>query len=571
MPRRFAVCIVCIALLMQSLSSIPVSAQSSNSGEVNIELVVDSSGSMAGVTDTGAVRMDAAKQVLRQVVEAIPTDADINVGMRVYGHKGNNQESGRAESCASSELVVPVNGVATDTLLQQVDALTPVGWTPLGASLAAAGEDFGGASADAKNVVILLTDGIETCDGDPAGEAETLAASDAAIVTNVIGFATLPEDQASLQAIADAGNGELYSAANTAQLMEALFIVLEELEVVEEGGDGSSRYAPIGRGRLGTVGDFEVSVVDYIPDATDIVLGENPYNESPVEGHQFAMATLSVTYTGDASGNPGFDLSYNSVGESAVGYTTYDPGCGVYPDDHYSAGELFTGGTVEFNVCWSIDSDDESSLVMYIENFADFGSDPVWFSLGNPAPKSPDSSNDPNDDTESDSTPVDSESTEEDASSNTGTDLVTESSRTDPVPFGSTAKVGDFEVTVIDVTTNATDLVLEENPYNDPPESGYQFYIATLRVTSVANDAVNPGSDLSYAAVGESAVGYSTFDPGCGVYPNDMYSAGELFPGGTVEFNVCWSIDSGDEESLVMYIENYLDFNADPVWFALSD
>jgi hypothetical protein len=556
-----------------SLLSVPLGtanqglAQSeARAGTVNVEIIVDSSGSMAGETDTGAIRMDSAKQVLRQVVDALPETPDVNVGMRIYGHEGDNTDAGRAVSCESSELVVPIDQVDKDALLEQVEQLQPVGWTPLGASLEKAGEDFPSDATDATNAVILLTDGIETCDGDPAGQAEALYSGANQITTYVIGFATTPEDQASLEKIASAGGGDLFSAANTGQLMSALFEVLEELEVVEEGGDGTSRQAPIGLGRQGTVGDYEISVVDYTVNATDIVLAENEFNEPPDEGYQFAIAQVSVTYTGNSSGDPSFDLNFQSVGDSAVGYTTFEPGCGVYPDDQYSAGELFSGGTVEFNVCWMINSEDEDSLVMYVESLIDFDSEPVWFSLGNPiTPAVPSAT--PADESPAGATPESSSA----PSDGDEPEVITDSSRTSPIPLGDVGLVGDFQVSVLDVTPNATDLVLEENQFNDPPAAGHQFYIARVKVTLVGDEAADPSFDLNFQSVGDTAVGYTTFDPGCGVYPDDQYSAGELFPGGTVEFNVCWQIDSADEDSLVMYVEHFLSFDSDPVWFALTE
>ena len=92
-------------------------AQTEPGTQVNVELMMDSSGSMAAATDTGEPRIDAAKRVLNQVIDAIPADRpEINVGFRVFGHKGDNTEAGRAESCQSSELTVPVEGVDKDAL-----------------------------------------------------------------------------------------------------------------------------------------------------------------------------------------------------------------------------------------------------------------------------------------------------------------------------------------------------------------------------------------------------------------------------------------------------------------------
>ena len=71
-------------------------AQTEPGTQVNVELMMDSSGSMGAATDTGEPRIDAAKRVLDQVIEAIPADRpEINVGFRVFGHKGNNTPAGQ--------------------------------------------------------------------------------------------------------------------------------------------------------------------------------------------------------------------------------------------------------------------------------------------------------------------------------------------------------------------------------------------------------------------------------------------------------------------------------------------
>ena len=92
-------------------------AQAEPGTEVNVELMLDSSGSMAEETNTGETRIDAAKGVLTDVIAAIPADRpELNVGFRVFGHGGNNTEAGKAESCQSSDLTVPIDGVNKDAL-----------------------------------------------------------------------------------------------------------------------------------------------------------------------------------------------------------------------------------------------------------------------------------------------------------------------------------------------------------------------------------------------------------------------------------------------------------------------
>jgi hypothetical protein len=202
---------------------------------INVELILDVSGSMAQVIETGETRMDAAKRVLNEVVSAIPERENINVGLRIYGHLGDNTDAGQAESCQSSELVAPVSGVNKQVLLDQIMGLQPTGWTPLALSLERAGQDFQ-PGENVTNAAVLVTDGLETCGGDPCGVASALHAAEIELITHVVGFALTPEEQATLGCIAEGGGGLLLGAANSTELTAALFEILEELEVVQGTG-----------------------------------------------------------------------------------------------------------------------------------------------------------------------------------------------------------------------------------------------------------------------------------------------------------------------------------------------
>src|SRR5688572_6495501 len=59
---------------------------SASTKTVNVELILDASGSMAEVLPDGETRIAAAKRILRGVIEGLPDRDGINVGLRVYGH-----------------------------------------------------------------------------------------------------------------------------------------------------------------------------------------------------------------------------------------------------------------------------------------------------------------------------------------------------------------------------------------------------------------------------------------------------------------------------------------------------
>jgi len=208
-------------------------AQAEPATQVNVELVLDSSGSMVAETDNGESRIDAAKRVLNQVIDAIPVDRPgLNVGFRVFGHQGNNTEAGKAESCQSSDLTVPVDGVDPDALREQVANYEPVGWTPIGLSLERAAADFPAASDTVTNAIILVTDGLETCDSDPCAIATALKQSDAGVTVYVVGLGLDEEELRITGCIAENTGGQIVGAQNADELSVALFGFLEELQVV---------------------------------------------------------------------------------------------------------------------------------------------------------------------------------------------------------------------------------------------------------------------------------------------------------------------------------------------------
>ena len=209
----------------------PATLAQSESPTINVEIILDSSGSMSQLIGS-ETRMQIAKRVLKQVVAAIPDREGINVGFRIYGHLGDNTQAGRAESCRSSALVVPIDGVDKIALYDEIDLARANGWTPLAYSLGRAGQDLPAADANIRNSVVLLTDGLETCFGDPCAVAGALQDGPGAITTHVIGFALEDREQQTLQCIADEGGGLLLGAQNADQLSGALFTILDDVGIV---------------------------------------------------------------------------------------------------------------------------------------------------------------------------------------------------------------------------------------------------------------------------------------------------------------------------------------------------
>ena len=177
-------------------------------------LVLDASGSMAAQSGSGT-RMEAAQTAMTKFVDQLPDGASIS--LRIYGQEGGNSNGQKAESCASSKVVF--SGLVGDPSFgEAIRGVQPVGWTPLARAISLVPEDIPADAAGA--VVYVVTDGKETCDGDPVEAARQLADGGIEPIINVIGFEVGDADQSALLAIAEAGNGQYVKASSVRELNE---------------------------------------------------------------------------------------------------------------------------------------------------------------------------------------------------------------------------------------------------------------------------------------------------------------------------------------------------------------
>ncbi len=350
--------------------------------DVNIEIILDVSGSMGQVLDTGETRMDAAKRVLNDVLTAIPDREGINVGLRIYGHQGDNTEAGQAVSCQSSDLIVDVDGVNRARLGEEIAALQPTGWTPIALSLEEAEGDFPTDQDDAVNAVVLVTDGLETCGGDPAAAAATLRDGEVHASTHVIGFALTQEEQQMLSGIADEGEGLLLGAANADELTLALFSVLEELEiVVGRGYVGGNAFPLIPMGDSGELSIVGVGSLDTI--------GRLPFvlrNNTSTDVLDVKVAVIVRDGAGNLAGRADsleVRPHFVPVGGVAFGYA-YFGGINLPADAQFELeAEATPADIARFNIFRDLDIDEASLFEDRVVGVATNGHDgPVAGPLG---------------------------------------------------------------------------------------------------------------------------------------------------------------------------------------------
>lgn len=174
-------------------------------------LIIDSSGSMSERIN-GEPRLVAAREVIIESISGWRDDTQLAV--LAYGHR-------RAGDCGDIETLMPLGPIDVAQTKTKLDALRARGKTPLSAALeqgAAQLPPEGGA-------IVLLSDGIETCDADPCVTASNLHLANPDIVIQVIGFDVKEEERRQLSCIAAGGGGRLFSAPNADQLTAALQVI----------------------------------------------------------------------------------------------------------------------------------------------------------------------------------------------------------------------------------------------------------------------------------------------------------------------------------------------------------
>jgi hypothetical protein len=176
-------------------------------------VLLDASGSMNVRLPDGRTRLDAAKAAVADFLGG--ADPNTRLALRVYGH----QSDPHRKDCRDSELVADfasaLEGKAV--LLRRIAGLSARGYTPITLSLRLAAEDIA-KEPSAERIVVLVSDGRETCSADPCVAARTLAAADAKLVVHTIGFGVDASTRAQLQCIASMGRGSYFDANSGADL-----------------------------------------------------------------------------------------------------------------------------------------------------------------------------------------------------------------------------------------------------------------------------------------------------------------------------------------------------------------
>ncbi|WP_448954534.1 vWA domain-containing protein [Labrys neptuniae] len=196
--------LLALLALTISIGLRPAAAQAADQG-ARIMLVLDASGSMWGKVGN-VTKIEAARRMVGTFLKGWP--AGDQLGLIAYGHR-------RKGDCGDIEIIKPVGPVDPQAFMSVVGSLTPKGRTPMTEAVRVAAEALKG--QEGRATVVLVSDGMETCDADPCEVAASLKKADVDLVVNTVGFDIKdPEATRQLRCMADATGG-VYLRADDAE------------------------------------------------------------------------------------------------------------------------------------------------------------------------------------------------------------------------------------------------------------------------------------------------------------------------------------------------------------------
>ena len=209
-----------IIILLVGLLSFQVYAQNPEKEKApvttRILFVLDASRSMSGKWQ-GESKYKIARTILSDILDSINTIDNVEVALRMYGHTKHFPP----QNCNDTRLEVPFSKNNIEEIKFRMKQLSPKGTSPIASSLLKSKDDFTPCS-NCRNIVVLITDGIEECDGDICEVSATLQKEGIILKPFIIGIGHDTHEAYDCA-------GQYFNAANKEQFTKALNIIITKV------------------------------------------------------------------------------------------------------------------------------------------------------------------------------------------------------------------------------------------------------------------------------------------------------------------------------------------------------
>ncbi|MGB2279618.1 MAG: vWA domain-containing protein [Flavobacteriales bacterium] len=181
--------------------------------------IFDASQSMYAQWD-GNSRMEIAKELLSNMLDSLDNKENLQVGLRCYGH----QKPSPPQDCRDTRLEVPFGNNTIPAIKNRLKTLRPKGTTPIAKALESGALDFPAVTSNSRNIVILITDGIEECGGDPCAVSRLYQEKKIILKPFVIGIGLSEEYKKNFECV-----GTFYDARNPDEFKNILDVVISQV------------------------------------------------------------------------------------------------------------------------------------------------------------------------------------------------------------------------------------------------------------------------------------------------------------------------------------------------------
>ena len=224
-------------------------------------LIVDASGSMKELLNGKETKMASAKSQIRKFLAQVPKDAE--VGLVAYGNL--------LPGCDSARLYSPLKVGSGRDVANRLDTLIPAGSTPIARTIELVGKHL--LSIKKKNTdIILVSDGLESCDGNPEEEIQKLKDAGYRFRFHILGLNIPKAGIPVLNDLATKGDGKFYSVEKPEEIQKAFADIYDwENPPVEM----ATNQVKEPEKRINTKPDLPISQIERLP--SDETTPEKPW------------------------------------------------------------------------------------------------------------------------------------------------------------------------------------------------------------------------------------------------------------------------------------------------------
>ena len=210
-----------ISIILLLVFSITSFYSQNDEGKIRILFIFDGSNSMNAQWENSS-KISIAKKLMTQTMDSLKELENVELALRMYGHQTKIMPG--KQDCSDTKLEVPFASSKDnyENIINKIRSLVPKGTTPIARSLEYSADDFPPCD-QCRNIIILVTDGIEACDEDPCAVALALKSKNIKLKPFVIGLGLDTSYLSQFDCV-----GEFFSAENEDSFKSVLKFIISQ-------------------------------------------------------------------------------------------------------------------------------------------------------------------------------------------------------------------------------------------------------------------------------------------------------------------------------------------------------